>query len=326
MFALKTTLFGALTWALLFAGPAAADSKLERRLALKPGGTFTLDTEVGSVTVIGDTTSGAVVTVASPRNDLDRRYDFKLQESATGVRVTVRRRGSWLAGLFGGDWFNGGFVDFRIHVPHRTSINVNTSGGGVRVSRLAGDARIRSSGGGLRIEELDGNVEAHTSGGPIRARRVGGDVRANTSGGGIDIADVSGAVRAETSGGGIQIDTVKGEIHADTSGGGVRVRGAGGRVEAHSSGGPVTVSFSAGNDRGGALSSSGGGVQVELDPRVALSIDADSSGGGVNCELSVTTRDRVSSRSLRGSINGGGSLLHLRSSGGGVRISGSRAS
>jgi hypothetical protein len=325
--ALRTIFVGMLLWTLVFAGSASADSKLERKLNLQPGGTFGLDTDVGSVTLTGDSGAGATVTVTSERSDLARRYDVQFHESASGVRVTVKRRGSgWLTDFFGGDWFNGGQVHFLINVPRQTSVTVNTSGGEVRVSRVEGDARVRSSGGGLRLEELEGNVEAHTSGGSIRARRVGGDLRAATSGGGIEIADVTGGVRAETSGGGIRIDGVTGEVYADTSGGGVDVRRAGGRVEAHSSGGPVTVGFAAGNGRGGALSSSGGGVHVELDPKVALSIDADSSGGHVNCDLSVTTRDRSSSGSLRGNINGGGSLLHLRSSGGGVRISGARIS
>ena len=103
-----------------------------------------------------------------------------------------------------------------------------------------------------------------------------------------------------------------------------RVRGAGGRVEAHSSGGPVTVRFAAGNNRGGVLSTSGGGVRTELDPSVALTIDASSSGGSVDSDFRVTVQGSQTRRrhSLRGDINGGGAMLRLRSSGGGVRITG----
>jgi hypothetical protein len=72
------------------------------------------------------------------------------------------------------------------------------------------------------------------------------------------------------------------------------------------------------------LSTSGGGVRTELDPSVALTIDASSSGGDVDSDLPVTVQGRVASTSLRGNLNGGGAVLRLRSSGGGVRISATR--
>jgi hypothetical protein len=54
---------------------------------------------------------------------------------------------------------------------------------------------------------------------------------------------------------------------------------------------------------------------------VKASIDAHASGGGVNSDVPVTIQGKVESDSLRGDMNGGGPLLRLRSSGGGVRIS-----
>ena len=99
------------------------------------------------------------------------------------------------------------------------------------------------------------------------------------------------------------------------------IRRAGGRVEAHSSGGPVSVGFATGNSRGGILSTSGGGVRAQIDPAVKLSIDASTSGGGVTSDVPVTTVGAISRQALHGDINGGGALLRLRSSGGGIRIS-----
>ena len=303
---------------LLAAAPASAGFKLERRLALEPGGTFTLDTSVGAVIVTGDSSSGALVTVTSSADDVDKRFDFRFDERAGAVTVTVTRRGGWTSGLF--DSFNGK-VQFTIHVPRKTAVTVTTAGGSVQTSALTGSTRVRSSGGGLTVRDVDGTVDVNTSGGPIEVHSVHGNVSAVTSGGGITIDEVQGSVRADTSGGGIQIAAVRGDVEARTSGGGVHVRDAGGHVNAHSSGGPVTVALAAGNGKGGDLSSSGGGVQAEVDPAVALSIDAASSGGGVTSDLPVTGRGKISSSALSGDLNGGGPVLKLRSSGGGIRIS-----
>ena len=45
-------------------------------------------------------------------------------------------------------------------------------------------------------------------------------------------------------------------------------------------------------------------------------------GGGVNSDVPVTIQGQIETDSLRGEMNGGGALLRLRSSGGGVRLTG----
>jgi hypothetical protein len=301
----------------LTAVPAFAEFRLERRLALEPNGTFTLDTQGGSVVLTGDSPSGALVTITSRRDDLDRYFDFQFDERPGAVSVTVRRRG--VTRFFFGGW-GGATPQFVVHVPRATTIDINTSGGPITASGLARNARVRTSGGPLEISDVEGNVDGHTSGGPIALTKVRGNVIAHTSGGGIDVSDVRGDARVDTSGGSIEIDAVTGDLYAATSGGGVSIRRAGGRVEAHSSGGPVSVGFAPGNNRGGELSTSGGGVRAEIDPAVKLTIDASTSGGGITSDLPVAVSGRLSRQALRGDMNGGGAVLHLRSSGGGIRI------
>jgi hypothetical protein len=195
----------ALTWAVLGTSPAWADFNLQRQLALAPGGTFVLDADVGSVTVTGDSTSGALVAVTAADDDFASSYDVAFEERAGTVTMRVKRRGSWTAELFGGGWLRSRDVRYTIRVPRSTTLSMRTSGGGMRVSNI------------------DAPVSVWTSGGGIDVRGIGGDVAADTSGGGITVAGVRGAVRADTSGGGIEIDSVTGAVDARTSGGGVRV-------------------------------------------------------------------------------------------------------
>ena len=304
---------------LLLSASAWADYRTERRLALEPGGTFTLVSDVAGVTLTGDSASGAIVTITSRRDDFEELFDLQFEETAGRATVTVKRRGSWLKNFWAGDWFSDTHITIR--VPSATAADLRTSGGSIDASRLTSRLAMRTSGGSLRVESVAGDVDGNTSGGSIRMRDVGGNVLASTSGGSIDITGVRGSLRATTSGGGITIATVAGELHASTSGGGVDIRDAGGRVEAHTSGGPVTVRFAPGNSRGGELTTSGGGVRTEVDPKVALTIDASSSGGGVSSDVPVTVQGQIDRNALRGDLNGGGALLRLRSSGGGVRIS-----
>ena len=65
---------------------------------------------------------------------------------------------------------------------------------------------------------------------------------------------------------------------------------------------------------------SGGGITVSLDPSAALEIDAASSGGSVTVDLPLTVQGKLSRNAVRGTLGGGGELLKLRTSGGGIRI------
>ena len=280
--------------------------RIERTFELGSGGTFELDTDFGSVEV----------RVRSPRDDLEDEVTFEFDASATGVRVTAKKKGGM--GWF--RWGRGVRMHWEIEVPDGVDVTIDTSGGSIRVEDLVGVALLDTSGGSIRAERVDGNVNADTSGGGIHVADVTGNALLDTSGGGIEVERVGGNVNADTSGGGIRIEDVAGDIRADTSGGGIHIDEAGGRVEADTSGGPITVTFAAGNARGGRLETSGGGIKVYVDPGVGLDVEAGTSGGGVRCELPVPVQGKLSRSHLEGKLNGGGESLHLYSSGGGIVI------
>jgi hypothetical protein len=262
---------------------AAGAFELEKRLPLSPSGTAALRTEVSGISVLGIEAGEAVVRIRSNRDDFAEKFDVRFEaKGADRVELVVERKTKGPLGWFG-DGFNSR-TEIEVTLPRGASAEVESSGGGIEVRDLGGNVRAESSGGGVDVEKLGGDATLSSSGGAIHAERVAGD------------------------------------IDASSSGGGVRIDEAGGAVTAGSSGGSVSVAFAAGNARGGSLDSSGGGVSAQVDPGVGLEIDAAASGGSVDCDLPVTVRGRMSRDSIHGQLNGGGSVLKLRSSGGGVAI------
>ena len=261
----------------LLAVPAAADFRLEKQLDLAPGGDLVVDSEGGGVTVVGDSAGGVRVLLTSEDDDVAERYDFDFDSQPGRVTITTRRK----RGARGWFEWGGHGVRIEVHTPRQTDVDLRSSGGGLRASRLEGEVRMRSSGGGLRVADVKGAVDGESSGGSIQVHRVEGNLKLDTSGGGVEVVEVIGDVEAGSSGGGITVENVAGDVDVSTSGGGVR---------------------------------------VALLPTARVTVDASSSGGSVTCDLPVTTRGKVSRSSLRGEINGGGHLYRLRSSGGGIRI------
>jgi hypothetical protein len=291
----------------------SAETRIEKTLKLAPGGEFRLDTDMGRVTLVGTGEPDVHVVVTSRRKDLDELMTFRWDESPGLVSITAVKRHKF-------DWFSssGSSVQYEIRVPTETRVSVETSGGGINVSSIHGSVRADTSGGGIGITDVVGDVEADTSGGGISLKKIQGRVLADTSGGGVEAVEIDGSIRAESSGGSIELDRVTGDIEADTSGGGITILEAGGRVKADTSGGGIEASFARGNSLGGVLTTSGGGIDVQVDPGADLSIDA--SGNSVRTDLPLAVRGEISRGSLTGTLGKGGNTLRLRTSGGSVRI------
>lgn len=299
---------------LLIASAVQAQSPVHRTFNVAPGGTLTIDADVGDILV---SSGGSGVTVdVTQRARVSSRYlnvTFDQQQNDVTVRAKFENQSRW---------FNWSDVDakFVVTVPSRYNVHLTTSGGDLRVGNLQGEVRCKTSGGGITLGRIDGQVAANTSGGDVSLEGGTGDVDLRTSGGGIRIGDANGAVQAKTSGGSIDIRRVGGDLYARTSGGGITIDEAFGTVDAQTSGGSIRARLANQPRADSRLSTSGGGITISLAPNVSVDVDAHTSGGDVDTDVPVTLLGRQDESSLEGKINGGGPKLVLRSSGGSIKL------
>jgi hypothetical protein len=288
----------------LIAGVVAGDDyPVKREFDVKFGGTLTIDTDRGSMDV--KTTKKKVVVVEISRrvlgdflSDSDEilaDWEIDFDHSGGDVSITARSRSDW-------DWFGWKSHPLRVHfdilVPEQYNLDLKTSGGGVEIAELEGDVRS------ITLDGSDGTVDLRTSGGGIHIGKVAGRVDAHTSGGSVDVEESGGDVRVSTSGGSIHVNEVKGSISASTSGGSVS----------------ATITEQPKADC--SLTTSGGGIRVYLAKGIQLEVDAKTSGGGVRCDMPMTVQGLFGKNQVRGTINGGGPELYLRTSGGPIKILG----
>ena len=247
---MKTKTIGLLVVVLVaLSAVACAESRMEKTLALAPGGEFVLQSDGGSVTVTGSADSGARIVITSNRSDLQSLYNFSFDSSPGMVRVTAKRKGF--------SWFSNINLHFEVTVPTKTRVNVNTGGGSVKASSLEGEQRLGTSGGSINASNVHGNVVARTSGGGISVSSLTGALDARTSGGSIHIDGLTGRVMAHTSGG---------SIHATLSPG----NGQGGELS--TSGGSIRVSLDPAVNLDLDASTSGGSVSTDLPVKVVGTI------------------------------------------------------
>ena len=156
-------------------------------------------------------------------------------------------------------------VNLEITAPAGTQVDLNTGGGNVTVSGLAGSIKVHTGGGNIRVYDASGGVEADTGGGNIKISGASGEVDARTGGGNIEVQDASGLVRLDTGGGNIDYQ---------------------GRPQ--------------GSCR---LNTGGGNIKIKLPKDVGVQVDLDTGSGEIDVDLAVD--GRLSKREVSGTIGSG---------------------
>ncbi len=162
------------------------------------------------------------------------------------------------------------------------------------------------------------SIDVRTSGGGIRAEDIGGRVTARTSGGGIHAGNIDGSVDAQTSGGGITVADVHGDAHVQTSGGGIKVGMVSGELEGTTSGGSIDASLASQIQKPLVLKTSGGSIRLTVPADFKGNLHASTSGGRVKCSLPF--QGKFNDQSVSAKINGGGPEVTLRTSGGNIDV------
>lgn len=242
----------------LFAASVQART-VEKSFDVSEGGLLKLETDIGALRIGSHNKNSVTVEVDIDGSNEDK---FKVSFDSSGNDVSINGEAERSGGFFRGH--NNLRVTYTIKVPKNYNLDVDTSGGSIK------------------IDDLNGQVDAHTSGGSISLGHIDGLVNVKTSGGSINVDEVTGTIKAKTSGGSINANISK-QPTGDSK-----------------------------------LKTSGGSVTVYLAEGIAVDLRAKTSGGRVSSDFDVN--GTVKKKSIRGTINGGGPELILKTSGGSVRV------
>lgn len=224
--------------------------------------------------------------------DLDD-YEISITQNGNTVSAIADRKSNR-----GWNWNDGYSISFVVYTPKETRTRLKTSGGSLTARNLAGSQELRTSGGSITTEGIQGQMVLRTSGGSI------------------SITDVKGDAEAKTSGGTIRANMMVGNLDANTSGGSIRLTGIEGNVEAKTSGGSISAEILAPKDIID-LRTSGGSITVTVPDSQGYDLDLDAN--RVYAEL-INFNGRAERDEIRGTFNGGGTMLKAKTSGGSIRL------
>lgn len=228
-------------------------------------------------------------------DNAQEKLDFTLEKTSDGVFIKSEKKGSLSWG------WNNISTKYEIKAPKEFLLDLKTSGGDIKVEKIDGKKLVKTSGGDIEIFDASGNLDAKTSGGDVTISNLKGDVELSTSGGDIKVTGTLGNVEAATSGGDIELNKTNGKVNAKTSGGDIKV-------------------YHNGENNGMELYSSGGDIEIKFSGTVKADLDLYTTGGKVKCGLSGLKIKEMKSNYLEGTVNGGGSLIKAKTTGGDVEV------
>ncbi len=238
---------------------ATIEETWKKKIDFKEGGLIRVENTNGSIVVEGwDRDEVQIEAVkkarAGSRKEAARLMDriiIDISQSSgeLAVRTELPRGGG---GSFW-DWIFGGGrstqVQYKIFVPVRSDLKIETTNGRITVSEISGRLKLRTTNGKIRVEEISGQVDARTTNGSIVAdfNRLdeSSDMGFYTTNGSIKIylpSDVRCDLRAKTTNGSINSDfpvEIQGKFTSKRLTG--SINGGGALIELRTTNGSISI-------------------------------------------------------------------------------------
>lgn len=127
----------------------------------------------------------------------------------------------------------------------------------------------------------------------------------------VDVTNTNGAIRLTDVSGTLELDTTNGKIEVERGAGSLSASTTNGSIHAEmvrvAQGQPLE------------FETTNGRIELALPSNLGVNVDASTTNGSISTDFPVATT-RTSSNSLRGTINGGGMPVRLRTTNGGIAI------
>ena len=150
-----------------------------------------------------------------------------------------------------------------------------------------------------------------------------GDVTLKTGDGKIELAGLKGEMNLHTGDGSERVDNVDGRLTATTGDGHIRADGRFDQLTLKTGDGHLDVRAGSGSSLASEwrLESGDGNVTLAVPSNLAADVDLHTGDGHIDLEMPITTEGKLRENEIRGKLNGGGSLLTIRTGDGSIHLS-----
>ncbi len=149
-----------------------------------------------------------------------------------------------------------------------------------------------------------------------------GSVNLRTGDGRIEVASLKGEMDLHTGDGSVNLDGVDGKLRASTGDGHIQAYGRFDELDLKTGDGHVDVRAANGSALTGSwrLETGDGSVSLEVPQDLSADVDLHTSDGHIDLDLPVSAEGKLRQNEIHGKLNGGGSLLTIRTGDGSIHL------
>lgn len=195
-------------------------------------------------------------------------------------------------------------VNFQLMVPKNASVKLKSVSGDLRIGEVGGQLDASTVSGDIHVEKAHGGVECESVSGDLEVQEAEGDISLKSVSGDITLMKLKGSVEAESVSGDIKLLDVSEakSVKASTLSGDVLYKGQinpNGRYS---------------------IKSHSGDVKIAIPADSAFDLEAKTFSGDIESDFDITISGKISKKELRGTINGGGADVNLKTFSGDIHL------
>ncbi len=213
-------------------------------------------------------------------------------------------------------------IDYYVTIPSAASIEARSASGDVTLENIGGKAAAETASGDVRIAGARSGARGETMSGDVIVTNIENGVYCRTASGEVEAKNVSGNAELNCVSGDVTAESIRGDVEAETVSGSVRMMGISGAnvVKGKTMSGSVIYEGQISSSGRYSLQAHSGKVEMLVPPGSAFDLEASVFSGTINTEFDVVTSGKLDKKSIKGSVNGGGADVMLKTFSGNIYL------
>ncbi|MGB2908475.1 MAG: DUF4097 family beta strand repeat-containing protein [Candidatus Aminicenantaceae bacterium] len=213
-------------------------------------------------------------------------------------------------------------IDFWLIIPSGAAADMKSVSGDIVMENIGNDVRADTVSGDIDMTGVAGSLKAYAVSGDLTVTGVQEGVNCETVSGELKIRRVKGGADLRTVSGDILLENSEGDVEAEVVSGDIDLIDISGAEEVMSKSVSGSVKFVGGLSKGGSYNFSvlNGDVTLLVPSNSAFELYAKTFSGDINTDFEITLSGKLSKTELRGTVNGGGAEVTLKTFSGDVYL------
>jgi len=213
-------------------------------------------------------------------------------------------------------------IDFWLIIPSGAAADMKSVSGDIVMEDIGNDAKADTVSGDIDMTGVAGSLKAYAVSGDLTITGVQEGVDCETVSGELKIRRVKGGADLKTVSGDILLENSEGDVEAEVVSGDIDLIDISGAEEVRSKSVSGSVKFVGTLSKGGSYKFNvlNGDVTLLVPSNSAFDLYAKTFSGDINTDFEITLSGKLSKTELRGTVNGGGAEVTLKTFSGDVYL------